>query len=46
MSWEVGIGTEFGNPSIEIPNGATAYVCTQTEISILETLLSISKLIF
>ena len=24
MGWEVLVGTEFGNPSIEIPNGATA----------------------
>ena len=23
MGWAVGVGTEFGNPSIEIPNGAT-----------------------
>ena len=23
MGWEVLVGTEFGNPSIEIPNGAT-----------------------
>ena len=26
MGWEVGVGTEFGNPSIEIPNGATVHV--------------------
>ena len=25
MGWEVGVGTEFGNPSIEIPNGATVW---------------------
>ena len=34
MGWAVGVGTEFGNPSIEIPNGATVVECCNTMVNL------------
>jgi len=35
MGWEVGVGTELGNPSIEIPNGATVGIGTMVGYAII-----------
>ena len=36
MGWAVGVGSEFGNPSIEIPNGATDWAIFVTLLGYLK----------